>query len=212
MKEKKRRREEREKFFFFFFLLEKRQRRKEKKDGSERERESQSNLQGEERRVSFSRVLSFSLLCLCFFLVLDPPWTPTRSWRRLERAPTARWVDDLGDVFVRRRRRRRRSFVARIAFLLFLSLPPRPPPSRPLTHSLFSLFNHTLTPLQVYKAKEKSTGRLVALKKTRLEVREKKEKEEDSFRPQGVDSSLCPRPPPTRSSSSSATVAAAKAF
>lgn len=30
---------------------------------------------------------------------------------------------------------------------------------------------HTLTPLQVYKAKEKSTGRLVALKKTRLEVR-----------------------------------------
>jgi len=47
-------------------------------------------------------------------------------------------------------------------------------PSFGLTLSLLSLSNHTLTPLQVYKAKEKSTGRLVALKKTRLEVRKKK--------------------------------------
>lgn len=76
-------------------------------------------------------------------------------------------------------------FVARIAFFFFCLSPSFSPFSASL-FSFLSLSNHTLTPLQVYKAKEKSTGRLVALKKTRLEVRKKRR----FIRPQGVDSSL----------------------
>lgn len=61
-------------------------------------------------------------------------------------------------------------FVARIASSFFL------PSFFPLLASLFHSSPSPTTlsrPLQVYKAKEKSTGRLVALKKTRLEVRKK---------------------------------------
>ena len=81
--------------------------------------------------------------------------------------------------------RRRRRPSRELPFSLALSFfPPQP-------HSFDSslIQPHSLTPLQVYKAKEKSTGRLVALKKTRLEV--SKKEEGDSIRPESVDSSLC---------------------
>jgi hypothetical protein len=62
------------------------------------------------------------------------------------------------------------SFVVRRANCLFSFLSPLFLSFSASLFSLLSLFNHTLMTLQVYKAKEKSTGRLVALKKTRLEV------------------------------------------